>query len=212
MGWFEQEDESKKAELLRIVEIELLLETEKQMPYIRYICQNHPSVGPEDLRVDIELYAKEIAFKRRHRDAKEPVGDVPKRLRAYWNDQNKRKQYPGLYQQIQYVVESIVLEAITHNPRWKFSPPISPSLSEEEMAVLEILMELYESGPAKQSPDKREIFSEDEKAYIRFILEWEGDSLPTDVQIEKALGWYQSKAYRVKKSIEEKIIRRLDKI
>ncbi|MBC8232926.1 hypothetical protein H8E77_25570 [bacterium] len=211
-GWFEQKDESKGAELLRIIEIELLLEIEDKMSYIRFICQYHPSVGPEDLRVDVERYAWELAFERKHRDAQEPFGDVDKRLRAYWNDKDKRKKYPNLSKQIQYVAESIVLEAITHNPRWNFSPPILPIPDEREMAILEILMDFDEAGPAKRDRENREIFSEDEKAYMRFILEWEGDSRPTDTLIEKTLAWGQSKAHRVKKSIAKKIISHLDQI
>ena len=66
VGWFEQEDEAKGAELFQQAEIELRLEIDNQMPYIRYICRNHPSVGAEALRVDVERYALELAFNRKH--------------------------------------------------------------------------------------------------------------------------------------------------
>lgn len=202
VGWFEQGDESKGAKLFQIAEIELLAEIDDQMPYIKYICKYHPSVGPEDLRIHVEPYARFLAFKREHRNPDEPLGDADKRLRAYWNDQNKRNQYPQLHEQIRHVVWSIVREAITKNPIWKGRPPPPPPPDEKEMAKLEILMELYEAGK----------YSEDEKAYIGFIRKWEGDSRPTDVLIEKTLGWGQSKAHRVKKSIVKKVIEQLNKI
>jgi hypothetical protein len=159
-------------------------------------------VGVEAFRIAVEHYARELAFKRKHRDANEPLGDVDKRLRSYWNNPDKRNKYQDLHQQIRYVVKSIVREAITQNPILKISLIHLPSFNEKEMAKLEILMELYETGK----------FSPDEKAYIDFILNWEGDSRPPDVLIEKELGWYQSKAHDVKKSIAKKIISHLDKI
>ena len=78
-GWFEREDEAKGAELFQQAEIELRLEIDNQMPYIRYICRNHPAVGAEALRVDVEGYALEIACNRKHRDSNELLGDFDKR-------------------------------------------------------------------------------------------------------------------------------------
>ncbi|MBC8462285.1 MAG: hypothetical protein H8D67_30315 [Deltaproteobacteria bacterium] len=211
-GWFELGDETQKAELLRLIEIEIMVEVENQ---IKRMAKSNPLASEEDFMIDIEEHARELAFRRRHRDPNESLGDIPKRLRDYWNNPEKRKAYPSLSAQIRYLVWSVVREAIARTPRCKitFVPLLSyddegmtPLCTiADETAVVNLVDEELTAGELISLMLEEGGFSADERKYLCSILEWEGSSPPADAVIERKLGWYQSKAHRVKTGIKNKV-------